>query len=162
MPGIETYTVCCNQIAKTKIRSMNYDYPQTDLSRGVLAGLLAGIVAAVVNTIFVIVYRSATDFYEFSGLDITVIVFGSIILSITCGLLFYFLVHYMSRGMTFYRMIVCIVTVLIVLLGIIVRRSVMGDVPDEFKVLVVGTQVIIGGLAAFFIPYLFSHDRLIS
>ena len=141
---------------------MNYDYPQTDLSRGILSGLLTGIVAAVANTIFVIIYRSATAFYEFSGLDITVIVFGSILLSIACGLLFYFLVHYLKRGLPLYRLIVAVVTVIIVLLGIIVRRSVMGDVPDEFKFLVVGTQVIIGGLAAFFIPYLFSHDRLIS
>jgi hypothetical protein len=141
---------------------MNYDYPQTDLSRGVLSGLLAGIVAAVANTVFVIIYRSATAFYEFSGLDVTVIIFGSILLSITCGLLFYFLVHYLRRGMAFYRVIVCIVTVLIVLLGIIVRRSVIGEVPDEFKALVVGTQVVIGCLAAFLIPYLFRHDRLIS
>jgi hypothetical protein len=64
--------------------------------------------------------------------------------------------------MAFYRVIVCIVTVLIVLLGIIVRRSVIGEVPDEFKALVVGTQVVIGCLAAFLIPYLFRHDRLIS
>jgi hypothetical protein len=141
---------------------MNYDYPQTDLSRGVLSGLLAGIVAAIANTVFVIIYRSITAFYEFSGLDITVIIFGSILLSITCGLLFYFLVHYLKRGLTFYRLIVFIVTVLIVLLGIIVRRSVIGEVPDEFKFLVVGTQVILGGLAAFLIPYLFRHDRLIS
>jgi hypothetical protein len=141
---------------------MNYDYPQTDLSRGILSGLLAGIVAAVANTVFVIIYRSITAFYEFSGLDITVIIFGSILLSITCGLLFYFLVHYLKRGLTFYRLIVLIVTVLIVLLGIIVRRSVIGEVPNEFKFLVVGTQVILGGLAAFLIPYLFRHDRLIS
>jgi len=141
---------------------MNYDYPQTDLSRGVLAGLLTGIVAAVLNTVFVIIYRSATSFYEFSGLDITVIVFGSILLSIACGLVFYFLVHYLRRGMTLYRVIVCMVTALIVLLGIMVRQSVMGDVPEEFKLLVVGTQVIIGGLAVFFIPYLFNHDRFIS
>ena len=141
---------------------MNYDYPQTDLSRGVLAGLLTGIVAAVLNTVFVIIYRSAASFYEFSGLDITVIVFGSILLSIACGLVFYFLVHYLRRGMTLYRVIVCMVTALIVLLGIMVRQSVMGDVPEEFKLLVVGTQVIIGGLAVFFIPYLFNHDRFIS
>jgi len=141
---------------------MNYDYPQTDLSRGILSGLLTGIVAAVANTVFVVIYRSITAFFEFSGLDITVVVFGSILLSIACGLLFYFLVHYLRRGLTFYRLIVFIVTVLIVLMGIIVRRSVMGEVPEEFKFLVVGTQVIIGTLAAFLIPYLYSHDRLIS
>jgi len=141
---------------------MNYDYPQTDFSRGILSGLFAGLIAAVANTVFVLVYRSAMAFFEFNGLDVTVIVFGSIIQLITCGLLFYFFVHYMNRGIGFYRLVVIIVTILIVFLGIMVRRSVMGSVPEDFKVLVVGTQVVIGCLATFFIPYLFSHDKLIS
>jgi hypothetical protein len=141
---------------------MNYDYPQTDFSRGILSGLFAGLIAAVANTVFVLVYRSAMAFYEFNGLDVTVIVFGSIIQLITCGLLFYFFVHYMNRGIGFYRLVVVLVTILIVFLGIMVRRSVMGSVPEDFKVLVVGTQVIIGCLATFFIPYLFAHDKLIS
>src|SRR5215831_18146011 len=134
---------------------MNYDYPQTDFSRGILSGLFAGLIAAVANTVFVLVYRSAMAFFEFNGLDVTVIVFGSIIQLITCGLLFYFFVHYMNRGIGFYRLVVIIVTILIVFLGIMVRRSVMGSVPEDFRVLVVGTQVIMGWLATFFIPYLF-------
>jgi len=141
---------------------MNYDYPQTDLSRGVLSGLFAGLVAIVANIVFVIIYRSITQFYEFNGVDITVIVFGSIIQLMVCGILFSFFVHNMKRGIGFYRVIVVLITILIVILGIMVRRSMMGSAPDEFKFLVVGTQVIIGCLAAFFIPYLFAHDKLIS
>lgn len=141
---------------------MNYDYAQTDLSRGILSGLLAGIVAAVANTVFVIAYRSMVSFYEFNGLDITVIVFGSMLQLITCGLILTFFVHYLKRGINFYRLTVIVITILIFLIGIMVRRSVMGSVPDNFKFLVVGTQVIIGCLAAFFIPFLFRHDKLIS
>ena len=141
---------------------MNYDYAQTDLSRGVLSGLFAGLTAAVANTVFVLIFRSITAFYGFSGLDITVIVFGSILQMIACGLLFSFFVHYLKRGIRFYISIVVIITILIVILGIMVRRSVIGEVPEDFKILVVGTQVIIGCLAAFFIPYLFRHDKIIS
>ena len=141
---------------------MNYDYVQTDLSRGVLSGLFAGLLAAVANTIFVIIYRSIAAFYSFNGLDITVIVFGSILQLITCGLLFSFFVHYLKRGIGFYRLMVIIITILIVILGIIVRRSVMGEVPDDFKFLFVGPPVLIGSLATFFLPYLFRHDKIIS
>ncbi|MEP6513841.1 MAG: hypothetical protein ABJA79_08225 [Parafilimonas sp.] len=141
---------------------MNYDYPQTDLSRGVLSGLFAGIAGTIANIIFVAVYRNITEFYEFNGVDITVIAFGSILLSISCGILFYFLVHSLKRGITFYRIMVFIVTILIVYFGITLRRSIIGDVPNEFRVLVIGTQVIIGAFAAFLIPYLFNHDKLIS
>jgi hypothetical protein len=141
---------------------MNYDYPQSDLSRGVLSGLFAGIIATVINVIFVFVYRSVTAFYEFNGMDITVIIFGSILLSMTCGIIFYFFVHYLKKGIAFYRLIVLIVTVVIVYLGITLRRSIVGEVPDDFRVMVIGTQVVIGGLAAFLVPYLFRHDSIIS
>jgi hypothetical protein len=141
---------------------MNYDYPQTDLSRGILSGLFAGLIAVTVNIVFVVMFRIVAAFYEFNGLDITVIIFGSIIQSIACGLLFYFFVHYLNRGVDFYRLVVLIVTVFIVIAGIMLRHSVMGDVPNNFKYMVVGTQVVIGGLALFFIPYLFRHDKIIS
>ena len=141
---------------------MNYDYPQTDLSRGLLSGLFAGLAAVAANIIFVLVFRSATQFYEFNGFDITVIIFGSLAECITCGILFYFFVHNLNRGVSFYRLIILIVTILIVVLGIVLRRSVMGEVPDNFKYMVAGVEVIIGCLAAFFIPYIFRHDKIIS
>lgn len=141
---------------------MNYDYPQTNLSRGVLSGLFAGLTATVINIVFVIIYRSVTQFYEFNGLDITVIVFGSIIQLMVCGLLFSFFVYYLKKGIGFYRLMVVLITIAIIVLGIIARQSIMGSAADDFKFMVVGTQVIIGCLAAFFIPYLFLHDKLIS
>jgi hypothetical protein len=141
---------------------MNYEYPQTDFSRGILSGLFAGLVACVANTIFVLAYRSFTAFYEFNGIDVTVIVFGSIIQMIVSGWMFYLFVHYLKKGISFYRAAAILITIAILLVGIMVRRSVVGTAPDEFKFMVTGTQVIIGCLAAFFIPYLFRHDKIIS
>ena len=141
---------------------MNYDYPQTDLSRGALSGLFAGLVAIVANAAFVLIYRSITNYYENNGLDITVIIFGSIIQLMTCGLLFSFFVHYLKKGIGFYRVMIVLITALIFFLGIIARRSIMGSVSGDFKFMVVGTQIIIGCLAALFIPYLFRHDKIIS
>ncbi len=141
---------------------MNYDYPQSDLSRSVLGGLFAGIIAAAANLIFVFAYRRIAQFYDFNGIDVTVVVFGSILMCITCGLIFYFFVHYLKKGISVYRIMVLIVTVVIIYLGIVLRRSVEGDAPPDFRVLVIGTQMIIGGLAEFLIPYLFRHDSIIS
>jgi len=141
---------------------MNYEYSQTDFSRGILSGLFAGLVACVANTVFVLLYRSFTEFYEFNGLDVTVIVFGSISQLIVCGWMFYLFVHYMKKGVTFYRMAVVLITVVIFFLGVMARESIIGSAPENFKSMVVGTQVIIGCLAAFFIPYLFTHDKIIS
>lgn len=146
----------------TKIFFMNYEYTQSDLSRGVLSGLFAGIASAVLNLAFMIIYRYATHFSDFNGIDITVIVFGSLLLSIACGIVFYFFVHFLNKGIAFYRILVLIITLVIIILGIVVRTSVAGRVPFEFRVLVVGTQTVIGLLAIFLIPYVFAHDKMIS
>lgn len=141
---------------------MNYDYQQSDLSRSILAGLFSGIVATITNLIFTVTYRSITQFYEFNAIDITTIVFGTILLSIACGAMFYFFVHYLNKGTMLYRIMVVIVTIAIVITGINLRHTIQDVIPYEFRVLVIGTQVIIGGLALFLIPYLFRHDKIIS
>ncbi len=141
---------------------MNYDYPQTDLSRSVLGGLFAGIIAALANLVFVFVYRAVAQFHQFTSVDVTVIVFGSLLLSIVCGIIFYWFIHYLKKGMMLYRVAVIVVTLVIIYVGIMLRGSVEGEVPADFRIIVIGTQVIIGSLAEFLIPYLFKHDGLIS
>jgi len=141
---------------------MKYDYPQTDLSRSVLGGLFAGIVASGANMVFVFIYRAIAQFHEFNSIDVTVIVFGSLILGVVCGVIFYWFVHYLKNGIMLYRVAVAIVTIAIIYFGIMLKGSVTGDVPGDFRALVIGTQVIIGGLAWFLIPYLFKHDAVIS
>jgi hypothetical protein len=146
------YKICC----------MNYDYQQSDLSRSVLGGLFAGIIAAVANILFVFFYRGITQFYEFTGIDVTVIVFGSILLSLTCGIVFYLLVHYLKKGLSVYQVLVVIITIAIIYFGLAYRQTVMGTVPMHFRVLVTGTQTIIGGLACLFIPWVFKHDSILG
>ena len=122
---------------------MNYEYTQTDFSRGILSGLFAGLIGAVANMIFSLIFRGITQFYEFNGVDITVIVFGSILQLIACGLVFYWFVHYLKKGIAVYRFLVLIITVVIFVAGVMIRRSVVCTVPNDFKILVVGTQFII-------------------
>src|SRR6187402_2189587 len=133
---------------------MNYDYKQSDLSRSVLGGLFSGLVATVSNIAFILIFKVITGYYDFGALDILTIVFGSILLSIACGIMFYFFVHNLKKGIPFYRVMVVLVTALIVYFGIAFRGTIEQNIANEFKVLVVGTQIIIGSLAAFLIPYL--------
>ena len=118
---------------------MNYDYVQNDFSKSILAGLFSGIVATVTNLVFTVAYRSITQFYEFNAIDITTIVFGTILLSLACGVMFYFFVHYLNKGITFYRIMVLIVTIAIVYIGINLRYLIQDVIPNEFRVLVIGT-----------------------
>jgi hypothetical protein len=141
---------------------MNYDYPQSDLSRSILSGLLAGIVGTIINLVFTFVYRSLTDTTTFNILDVSTTIFGTVILLLVCGVFFYFFVHYLKKGINLYRIIVFVVTAAIVFMALQFHRTPDYRISPEFRVLFIGTQVIIGGMAAFLIPYLFRHEKLIS
>jgi hypothetical protein len=138
---------------------MDYSYQQTDLSRSILAGLFAGIIATVANLIFIFVYVRITAVYTFNFMDGFTTIFGTIILLIVCGIFFYFFVHYMKSGVNIYRVLVFLITAIILWVG---WQFHPGYITSEFRVLFMGTQLIIGGLAAFLIPYLFRHDSIIS
>ena len=139
---------------------MTRDY-LNDFSRSVLAGLFAGLVATAANIAFSIIFRSATHFYDYYALDITVLVFGSILQSIGCGLVFYLFIHYLRKGMPMYRIAVVVITAVIMYVGIMLRKSLQAEVPGDFIILVMGTQFIIGGLAIFYIPYLYGHRNVV-
>ena len=121
---------------------MNYDYPQNDFSKSLLGGLFSGLVATVINIVFVIIYRSVTQFYDYYALDITMIIFGTVAQSIACGIMFYFFVHNLKKGISFYRIMVIIVTAIIVYAGILLRKTIQSEIPAEFILMVIGTQVV--------------------
>ena len=141
---------------------MNYDYPQSDLSRSILSGLFAGIVGTVVNLIFSFVFRRITNTVTFNILDVSTTIFGTIILLLVCGVFFYFFVHYLKKGINLYRIIVFLVTAVIVYAALQYHAEPGYSITSNFRILFLGTQIIIGGLAAFLIPYLFRHDSIIS
>ncbi|WP_153798008.1 hypothetical protein [Foetidibacter luteolus] len=139
----------------------SYDYPQTDLSRSILGGLFTGMVATFANLIFIFIFRRIKEFYVFNVMDVGTIIFGTMILMIVCGVIFYFFVHYLNKGITFYRIAVFLFTSAIVFAALAFRPSEI-VIPGDFRAMFIGTQLIIGGLAAFLIPYLFRHDSIIS
>ncbi|HXL57023.1 MAG TPA: hypothetical protein VN958_12235 [Chitinophagaceae bacterium] len=141
---------------------MNYDYQQTDLSRSILAGLFAGIIATVANLIFIFIYRRLTAVNTFNLMDVFTTIFGTVLLLILCGLLFYFFVHYLKRGINIYRVIVFLVTATIIYVALQYHSEAGYSITSEFRILFIGTQLIIGGFAAFVIPYVFRHDSIIS
>lgn len=141
---------------------MNYDYPQSDLSRSILAGLFAGIVATAGNLIYSFIYRRITNITEFNAIDVTTTIFGTVLLLLVCGVFFYFFVHYLKSGVNIYRVIVFLITAAVVFLALQYHRAPGYSITQEFRVLFIGLQLIIGGVAAFLIPYLFRHDSIIS
>ena len=79
-----------------------------------------------------------------------------------CGIMFYFFVHNLKQGISFYRIMVIVTTVAIVYAGIAFRGTFEDTISNEFKILVTGTQIIIGFTCCFSYSISFRHDSIIS
>lgn len=75
--------------------------------------------------------------------------------------MFYFFVHYLKKGVNFYRIMVVIAIAAVVYFGIAFRGIMEDNISNEFKALITGTQIIVGSFAAYLISYLFRRDNII-
>ncbi|QEC66364.1 hypothetical protein FRZ67_03245 [Panacibacter ginsenosidivorans] len=141
---------------------MNYDYQQTDFSKALMAGLFAGIVATLANLGYDFFYRDITGFQLSQIINVASIIIASTLLLTIAGIGFYFFKHNIKKGGIIYRLIFFVLTFLCVYLSVHVQRSTDPIVSNEFRGLLTGIVIILGGLAVFFIPYLFDHDEIYS
>ena len=141
---------------------MNYDYKQTDFSKALLSGLFAGIIATLANLGYDFFYRDITGFQLSQIINVPSIIIASTLLLTIAGIGFYCFQHFIRNGTRFYKFIFILLTLLCVYLSIHVQRSVDPLISYEFKWLLTGIVVILGGLAVFFIPYLFKHEDIYS
>ena len=139
---------------------MNYDYEQSDFSKCILAGVFSGLAATVTNLTYNYFYRDHTKYTPSGIVNITTIIFGTMILFILCSNLYYALSKAMKSGSVIYMIIFAALT----LLGL---WAIMGGghetgslLASDFKGLILGMEIICGALLTFFIPYLMKHQSI--
>ena len=141
---------------------MNYDYEQTDFSKAILAGLFAGITATLANLVYDFFYRDVTGFALSQIINVTSIILFSTLLLTIAGVIFHLFQHYLKNGSRIYTVVFTLLTLISVYAGMHVQRSADPVITNEFKYLFLGVIVILGALAAFFIPYLYHHNKIYS
>jgi len=141
---------------------MNYDYRQTEFSKAVLSGLFAGIIATLINLAYDYFYRDMTGFQLSTIINVPSIILASTLLLTIAGLIFYVFKHFIRKGSLIYRVVFLAITIFCVYLSLHAHRSANPVLAYEFKWLLFGVVVVLGGLAAFFIPYLFDHEEIYS
>jgi hypothetical protein len=139
---------------------MNYDYPQTRLSKTLLTGVFAGIIATLVNLVFDYFYRDFVKFYPSEFINVSSIIFATMLLFTVAGIIYFLLSKFIRHGNIVYIVIFCALTVFCFITGMHVHRSSNPLISQEFKGLLLGTIALTGLLAAFLIPYLNNHDTL--
>ena len=139
---------------------MNHDYESTEFSKSLLAGLFAGIAATVVNLLYNFYIRRATGFSLSEIINVSTIIFISILLMTVAGLFFYLFHHYLKNGTFIYKIISVLFTLLGVYFSMTVQRSQNPLVSTEFRELLLGVVIISGVFSSFIIPYLYSSNKI--
>lgn len=133
----------------------DFNFEQPLLSRAVFAGAFTGFVASIVNLAYHLVYRFATDFSPSDFINVSSIIFGTMIVSVIAGFLYYFLGTGRSKTILFY-LIFAVIIVLCLVLDITASKNVSREW------LLFGLILITGGLVLFMVPYYTKHsDQLV-
>lgn len=139
---------------------MNYDYPQTRLSKTLLTGVFAGIVATLINLAYDFFFRYFEKLYPSEFINVSSIIFATMLLFTIAGIIYFLLDKFVRHGNVVYIILFCVLTAVSFYAGMHVQRSSDPLVSQEFRGLLLGTVVVSGLLASFFIPYLSKHDTL--
>lgn len=131
---------------------MEYNYQQTEFSKILFAGVFSGIIATVATLTFNFFYRQSTDFNESMIINVSSLIFGSLIILELCALVYLALRSFMKNP----TMLYLIIMIAIIALSIYGASSIVrSDDPVEaahFRGLLIGI-IAIFGLCAIAIPY---------
>lgn len=139
---------------------MDYEYSQTPLSKSVMAGLAAGITATLLNLVYNFIFRGITKLsLSVSVINVSTIIFATVLLCIIAGLIYYFIVLYLKQRATVFTTLFIVITVIAVILGLSFSISPEQNISRQFDGLYVGMVIITGICTGFLVPWLAGHKN---
>jgi len=139
---------------------MTYDYPQTELSKSVMAGAFAGIGATLVNLAFDYFYRQSSQFSPSTIINVSSIIFATMLIFVIAGFIYFWLSRWGNMGTIIYIALFSALTIYCFFSGLHINRSADPTEIAQFRVLYLGIEIPTGALAAFLIPYLAKHSDI--
>lgn len=139
---------------------MNHDYDETPFSKSVLAGVFAGILATVVILIYNFIYRGSTAFPLSEIINVSTVIFASLIILTVAGILFYLMMKYIKGGQLLYIILFSVVYVLAAIGSMSVTRSDNAVFNNEFHQLLLGTVIILGLCTVVGVPLFYKSKHI--
>ena len=139
---------------------MNYDYPQTQFSKSLMAGTFAGIITTLINLAYDYFYRQYSGFSPSTIINVSSIIFVTMLIFVISGLIYFLLGKLSKHSSIIYILIFSVLTIYCFYSGLHINRS---DNPIEitqFRTLFLGIEIATGALVAFFVPYLVKHSSI--
>ncbi|MBS1495471.1 MAG: hypothetical protein JSU03_05945 [Bacteroidetes bacterium] len=140
--------------------NFNYDYEPTEFSKSVLAGVFAGIATTLAVLIYNFIYRGISGFSLSDIVNVSSVIFVSVLLLTIGGFIFHLFHHYVKQGTLVFIVVSVILTILSIYMIMGVERSPNPVMAAQFKKLMLGVVIITGAFWSFGIPYLFNSDKI--
>jgi len=137
---------------------MEAEFKAPLLSRSVFAGLFTGIIVSLVNTIYDFIFRGITKFSPSEFINISSLIFGSLLISVLASLLFLALSKYVNKGKMIFTIVILLITIVCGILVISAHGT--GLTLAGRGGLLLGMIIITGVLTAFLIPYFSAHSNI--
>ncbi len=138
---------------------MNHDYQQTEFSKTLLTGVFTGIIATCVNLVYNFIYRGMEGFYPSEIINVSSIIFITMILFVAGALAYFMLTHFAKKGNLIYIVVFSILTLLCIYFSLYVNRSNNPVEIEKFRGLLLGTVALTGVMLAVLVPYLSKHSE---
>lgn len=137
---------------------MEYNYEQTSLSKILFSGVYAGIIATVATLTFNFFYRLSTDYSPSMVINVSSLIFGSLIILEFCALIYLALHSFMKNPSIIYLVIIIAVAALSIMGTSSVVDPTNLTETTHYHGLLIGVISILG-LCAIAIPYLIKHSE---
>ncbi len=130
------------------------------LSRSILAALFSGLMAICATLLYNIAYRVITRYNPSYIINISSIIFGTLIACMFAGVIFYFFKKYIRGGVYLFRLVFLALCIALAVAAF--RSHYGGNLPpfQGFPGLVLGVDIILGTSIILFIPYFFKNDKI--
>jgi FtsH-binding integral membrane protein len=139
---------------------MNYETQTGPFYKSLMAGLFGGIIVTIANLMYNFIYRGVTRFNPSEVINVTSIIFVSLILSMVAGIIYYMIVSYAHKSKMIYIALFIVLTVVVVYGGFSIQRSTNPNVTAHFHWLLGGIVIITGLTDALLIPYMAKHENI--
>jgi cellobiose-specific phosphotransferase system component IIC len=137
---------------------MDYEFRKFPfLTIALFSGLFSGFLLTLVNLVYDFVYRGITNYSYSQIINVSSIIFLSILLLVVAGFLYYFLVKFVKRGDLIYSALLIAGTVLLTVS--LVSHNYAQPYAGGFKWLSAGEVICTGVFAAFCVPYFAKHNE---
>ncbi|HOZ85283.1 MAG TPA: hypothetical protein PK191_07325 [Niabella sp.] len=125
-----------------------------------MAGLFAGYFATIVNLLFDVVFRESTTFPLHELINVSTIIFATLILLALAGCVYAIFEKVMGKKPIGYIVFSLAFTLFLIYGTLQLHRSMDVTVNHEFQYLLIGIIAITGLFSTFFIPYFVKHSHL--